>query len=460
MKRIQETMGGTLSLLVLGLLVLGLITVFRAQTLTGELSPLPSPTSRPSPLPTPPPTFTKIPPPPTRTPRPSSTPAAPTSTPRPLPTLVVGWQTFVYATTTDGRPAIYRFQVDSAVRRSGPVNKVDTSAWPASRTRVEGLYPSPSGKQVAVAWIYGEGGKFLSILNVNDGSLRPLFDESANIDKRVSFLAWSPDGDDMLVLGDIHNPDLGGKAWLVNVSTRKFRPTDIVQRTAAEQITSASFAPDGKTIVYARNICFGCGSEVWRATLDSTEQQLLFKVPEYRLEQLAWSPDGRHIAFAQWRETEARNFFIGGINSVIAAGELWIVNGMEGDKQRLASALTGYSKQFNFAWSQDGEQIAFVMNDGVEIGERLDELRTNVWVADVSGNKISQQTQFRDAQILVPTWSPSKAMLAFAGNPDPTHKELELWTMRANGEAIRPIDESRDVVINADLTNITFVWLP
>lgn len=107
----------------------------------------------------------------------------------------------------DGNPELYRVQVDSAARKAGSVYRIDTRAWPTSRVQIEGLYPSPDGKRVAVAWVYGEGGYYISILDVNNGRLTPLSSEEGKVEQAV-FLDWSPKGNAVLVLGFDTNPNL------------------------------------------------------------------------------------------------------------------------------------------------------------------------------------------------------------------------------------------------------------
>jgi Tol biopolymer transport system component len=125
----------------------------------------------------------------------------------------------------------------------------------------------------------------------------------------------------------------------------------------------------------------------------------------------------------------------------------------------ISPVLTGYSGVAPI-WSPDGKQIAFVMNDGTKLGKRLDELRSNVYVADVSSGDVRQLTRYSRVQVLAPIWSPDGSMLAFIGNPDGVPGQLELWAMNTDGRAVHRIDESRGLTVNTNATNVAVVWLP
>jgi Tol biopolymer transport system component len=288
-------------------------------------------------------------------------------------------------------------------------------------------------------------------LDVNNGRLTPLFGEAAKIDQRVFFLDWSHDGNGLLVLGGIDNRDLKGNAWLVDVNT--YSSVNIRQTNYdAREITSASYSPDGTAIVYARATCYQCGSEVWRVAVDKPEQQLLFRIPEFRVEDISWSPDGRYIAFTQWQQTTESHDF--------AIGELWLMDANGDKKWLLSPAVTGYFKRFGLAWSPNSRQVAFVMNDETTSGKQLGQLHSNIYVADVSSGNISRLTQFSRALTLAPTWSPEGSILAFESNAGGTPGQLELWATWTDGQAIRRIDENRSLTADVNTSNIAIVWLP
>ena len=459
---------GLLGLLALGALVVALTLTFgrlprETQSVSQVFqSPIETPTSPPhlpptTPQPTPPPTSTKPPEPPTRTPTPTFTPAPPTPTPEPLPTLVPGAQTFLYATTGERGPEIYRVQLNPATHIiASSAYRVNTPTLWHSRVYLEDLHPSPDGKKVAVSWVYGEGGTFVSILNINDGAFTPLFSEATQIDQRVAFLDWSPDGNKVLVLGRMNNPDLGGRVWLVDINSHEYRGLDIEQVNAPQQITDASFSPDGRAITYARSNCYLCGSEIWYVSLDGAERKLLYKEPEWRVENVGWSPDGTRIAFARWRESEAQDFTVSGAHTIFAIGELRII-GLKGDERRMVGSLiTGYYRGFEPSWSPDGEAIVFLAAET----SRPETLSTNVYIVDTLSDQVRQLTHFQNTQILEPTWSPDGAMVAFVATLMRGPDRFEPWFVAADGRNLRRFDESRTLTLNTKAVTPAITWLP
>ncbi len=467
MKRMLSIVGSLLGLLVLvGLAVVLALSfgglrreaqpasqVFQSPIET-PTSPPYSPPATPTPQPTPRPTSTRPPEPPTRTPKPTFTPAPPTPTPEPLPTLVSGQQTFLYATTGERGPELYRVQLDPTAHIiASSAYRVNTPALWRSRVYLEALHPSPDGRQVAVSWTYGEGGTFVSILNVNDGTLTPLFGEKAAIDQRVEFLDWSPKGDQLLVLGGIDNPDLGGRAWLVEPGTGKYMPVDISQANDARQITSASFSPDGQAIVYAKSDCYQCGSEVWRISVGQQGgKQLLLQDSALRVEDVLWSPDGRYIAFTQWHETAERH--------ELATGELWVMD-PQGDARHLLSPVTtGYYKRFTPVWSPDSRNIAFILGEEPQSGRQANEPSFNVYIVDVSTGEVRQLTHFQNTQVLEPIFSPDGSTVAFVATLIGMPEQFEPWLVAADGRGLRRFDERATLILNTRVATPAIAWLP
>jgi Tol biopolymer transport system component len=403
----------------------------------------------PTPPPTSPPTSTRPPALPTRLPTLTLTLAPPA--PTPAPTSIAGLETMFYTTTGERGPELYRIQVDQETLLAGQSGRVDTPILWYSRIHLGGLYPSPDGRRIAVAWTYGEGGTFVSILDVNDGILTPLFDELGDLDKRVEFLDWSPDGNSLLVLGGIDNPDLGGSAWLVDLSTYQYTSVHIVQESEARQITSASFSPDGQTVVYARSHCYQCGGEIWRVSLQGTEQQLLLQDSEFRIEDVLWSPDGRSIAYTRWQQST-------GVHSS-AIGELWVMD-TAGDARRfLSPAVTRYTKQFCPAWSPDGQKIAFVSNQDSVPGAQEDRVSGNIYAVDAPSGVVTRLTGFDDVEVRKPTWSPDGSRVAFVASLSDSPGQFEPWVVSADGRDLHRLDQRASLIMDSRAANPMIIWL-
>lgn len=416
-------------------------------------SPLPTPTKLPTlpPSPTPLPTSTRPPEPPTRAPTPTYTPAPPTPTPEPLPTLIPGLQTIVYATTGDKGPEIYRAQVNETGIVEGSIYLAHTTDLLRDRTYLDGLHPSPDGRQIAVSWVYGEGGQFISLLDVSSGWMLPLFGKEAEIDQRAIFLDWSPDGDSVLILGGIGNPDLSGGVWLVDVHTHEYQHTGIQQEDYSfQEITSASLSPDGTLMAYTRQDYAQNAGEIWRVSLDGSERQILIKDSGFRVEDVLWSPDGKHIAFTRWQEsTDYHDFTL---------GELWVMNADGSEQRRLSPAVTGYYKRFLPAWSPDSSRIAFIQGSGS--GRDLAGLASNAYVVDIQSGAIRELTSFQNMQVLKPVWSPDGSRMTFVVSQAGSLGQFEPWIVTNDGRDLRRIDTSVSLVIDSRKSNPIVVWLP
>jgi Tol biopolymer transport system component len=100
------------------------------------------------------------------------------------------------------------------------------------------------------------------------------------------------------------------------------------------------------------------------------------------------------------------------------------------------------------------------MNDETTLGKQLDQLCSNVYLADVSSGSVRRLTQFRRALTLAPIWSPEGSMLAFMSNSDGIPGQLELWAIRTGDQAAHRVDENRGLTVNINTSNVAVVWLP
>jgi len=238
----------------------------------------------------------------------------------------------------------------------------------------------------------------------------------------------------------------------VNIHTGERTPTGIAFGENEPSLMSAAFSPDGQMIVYAKPVCYQCGSEVWQIALRQGEPQLLFKEgPAFRIEDVLWSPDGRYIAFTRWRESATPSF---------GTGELWVMEVEGGAKRLLSTVTTGHYGLWDAAWSPDGKGIAFVLGEDAPSGTQMSDWSGNVYVVDVASGTIAQLTHFQGRQVLGPTWSPDGSMLAFAVAQDGAPDQFEPWVISADGQSLRRLDEHGSVIMDTRHSNPVIAWLP
>jgi Tol biopolymer transport system component len=279
----------------------------------------------------------------------------------------------------------------------------------------------------------------------------PLFGQKAEIDQRAIFLDWSPDGDSVLILGGIGNPDLSGGVWLVDAHTHEYQDTDTRQEDYSfQEITSASLSPDGTLMAYTRQNYAQNAGEIWRVSLDGSERQLLIKDSGFRVEDVLWSPDGKHIAFTRWQESTDYHDF--------ALGELWVMNADGSEQRRLSPAVTGYYKRFLPAWSLDSSRIAFIQGSGS--GRDLVGLSSNGYVVDIQSGAVRELTSFQNMQVLKPVWLPDGSGMTFVVSQAGSLGQFEPWVVANDGRDLRRIDTSASLVIDSRKSNPIVIWLP
>lgn len=106
---------------------------------------------------------------------------------------------------------------------------------------------------------------------------------------------WHPDSRHL-----IYSPD-DGTIWLSDVNTGERTLVGETQKWAnlpyGPAVDGVAFSPDGKRLVASFTLT-GQGYEVWTANADGSEPRQLFLFEDARaVFGFAWSPDGNHIAF-------------------------------------------------------------------------------------------------------------------------------------------------------------------
>jgi Tol biopolymer transport system component len=192
--------------------------------------------------------------------------------------------------------------------------------------------------------------------------------------------------------------------------------------THNEGVYSVAWSPDGK------RIAFGSSRGIWLANADGTSQQRLAGI-EGSDETVGWSPDGSRLLF---------------VSEQGDGGASIRVIGVDGTGQR--QLTDDRARNLSPAWSPDGRQVAFASDrDGTSA----------VYVIAADGTNVRRLTSGPDYH---PDWSPDGARIVFGSDRD---GDREIYVMDSDGSNVRRLTASpaRDDYPrwSADNRSITFV---
>lgn len=217
--------------------------------------------------------------------------------------------------------------------------------------------------------------------------------------------AVSSDGRAIAFVRD--NDQAGSDLWLLpDEGTAK-----LLVACGEARCTGLAFSPDGRQLAFSRDGVLADGSgrrsppRVWTVNLDSGSAEALFEDSQVLGFDARWSPDGGRLAF-----------YDGGI------GSIRIVSLQDGSEIQLESlmGLVG-------SWSPDGQTILYpVLILGS--GQPMTELRA----ADLAGGVIRQWLGVERgwADLGVPAWSPKGDWVAVAVQPSAATPSREVWLLR------------------------------
>lgn len=235
----------------------------------------------------------------------------------------------------------------------------------------------------------------------------------------VSEYAWAPDSRRLALIAGDPDPDSAASR---SDSSRKATPKPIV-------IDRFQFKEDETGYLKEQR------DHLYLFDLNSRKAELLTP-GNYTEESIAWSPDGRSIAFVSRRRPDfdrTNNW------------DLYVVAAAPGATPRQLTSFAGPDMDPGWggrppAWSPDGKYLAYLQGGPLKLiyyaGQKLA-------VVPVSGGPERVITPTLDRNVLSPTWSADGTRILFLLEDD---RVMELASVAAGGGSVQPLTRGRRVV--------------
>ena len=178
-----------------------------------------------------------------------------------------------------------------------------------------------------------------------------------------------------------------------------------------------SWSPDGKRIAFV-SLREG-NKEIYVMDDDGGNQQNLTN-NRHEDWHPSWSPDGKRIVFSSTRDKKVKNFR--------PTYEIYVMDDDGGNQQNLTNDL---NHDRHPSWSPDGKRIVFASyRDGHFRGE--DGITCEIYVMDDDGGNQQRLTENRKKDWF-PAWSPDGKRIAFASDRKGDLENFEIYVMDADG---------------------------
>jgi Tol biopolymer transport system component len=309
--------------------------------------------------------------------------------------------------TPGGSAALWRMEADG----SNPRQLYETSE------SITSVAVSPDGTLAAVVETRGPFRSALLLLNLEDGSKRPLVDDET---VSASGPAWSPAGDLVayerraVLEGSLGQP----RIWLAQPGGTSLGPL-----YSGDDVNLAPvWSPDGSRMAFLDAVEMTIG--VYDSHSDSVQ-----KLSEVSSEAVSWMPDGTALVFASVNPTD------NGVQFRLRRVEL-----SSGATSDLTDGMLAAGTP---AVSPDGNTIALALRAPDGPGSSL-------WLMGADGSNLRPLTQPGEYQDTLPVWSADGRRLAFIRNSIGGALESGAWEVALSGGEPRRLQQDAMQVL----------WLP
>jgi len=252
---------------------------------------------------------------------------------------------------------------------------------------------SPDGRWIA----FGSTDEDIWIKSVETGETIQLT-SGPDVD---TYPTWSPDGKEIAFTSNRGGP---GNVWTVPAAGGRPRQVTAAADSVSLQSsggTIVAWSPDGREIAFTS--VKGDNADIWIIPAEGGTARQLTTSPASDIAP-DWSPDGQQIAF-----TSARS----------GNRDIWIIPAQGGTARQLTTNQTTDAVP---RWSPDGEWIAFQSSRSSGI--------QGIWIIPVKGGRPLQATDISGGILSVPSWSPDGKKIACNGGAWIS----EIWMMPTGGE--------------------------